>query len=71
MIVAFKCHRNIFAKLFRARLTEYVSYSLSEKRGDVFMDMCRDAFKYFYFIRFNLLVVTLKIQRTPLTVTRR
>lgn len=28
-----------------------------KKRGDVFMGMCRDAFKYFYFIRFNLLVV--------------
>lgn len=41
---------------------------LSEKRSDVFMEMGRDTFKYFYFVTFNLLV-TLKIQRTPFTVT--
>lgn len=49
----------------------FLSDSLNEKRSDVFMDMCRDAFKYFYFIRFNLLVVILKIQRSLFTVTRR
>lgn len=48
----------------------FLSDSLNENRSDVFMDMCRDAFKYFYFIRFNLLVVTLKIQRTLFPVTR-
>lgn len=48
----------------------FLSDSLNANRSDVFMDMCRDAFKYFYFIRFNLLVVTLKIQRTLFPVTR-
>lgn len=47
----------------------FLSDFLSEKRSDVFIDMGRDAFKYFYFIRFNLLVVTLKIWRSLFTVT--
>lgn len=29
-------------------LVLFLSDSLNEKRSDVFMDMCRDAFKYFY-----------------------
>lgn len=48
----------------------FLSDSLNEK-SNVFMDTCMDAFKYFYYIRFNLLVVTLKIQRALFTVTRR